>query len=142
MNSILVKDYMVTAVPAIHPETTISEAIKLLDEFRLIGCAVVNEKKEMVGFISEQDCIRKLLDSSYYCQSIPRVCDVMRSDVLVRHPEDSIVDLASLMMEGKPKVYPVVTNRQLVGVISRRDVLRALDDKREECSSLGAANTG
>ena len=133
MNRILVKDYMKEAVPSVRPDTTVSELINSLREYRLIGSPVVDENQKIVGFVSEQDCIKKMLDSSYYCQTAPTVAEVMRTDVLMVEPDDSIIEIASKMMEGKPKIYPVVVNRKLVGIISRTELLKALDENREDC---------
>jgi CBS domain-containing protein len=57
----------------------------------------------------------------------------MRSDVLTVSPEDSIIELAEVMSGQKPKIYPVVNNGQLVGVITRRDVLTAISTQIGAC---------
>ena len=107
-----------------------------LDQFitsQHIGGPVVNEQREVIGFISEQDLIKSLLGVSYHCQDTHNVDDCMRPDVLTVSPEDSIIELAEIMSGQKPKIYPVVNNGLLVGVITRRDVLTAISTQIGAC---------
>ncbi len=107
-----------------------------LDQFitsQHIGGPVVNEQKEVIGFISEQDLIKSLLGVSYHCQDTHVVSDVMRKEVLTVTPEDTIIDLAQNMTENKPKIYPVVENGKLVGIITRRNVLQAISESIGHC---------
>lgn len=57
----------------------------------------------------------------------------MHKEVLSVAPETSIIELAAMMKVGKPKMYPVVSDGKLVGVITRRDVLRALSKTLTNC---------
>jgi CBS domain-containing protein len=57
----------------------------------------------------------------------------MYREVLSVAPHTSIIELADMMKVGKPKMYPVIDNGRLVGVITRRDVLRAIGKTIEEC---------
>ena len=58
----------------------------------------------------------------------------MRSDVLTVRVEDGIIELAQQMLDVKPKVYPVIDEEGLfVGIISRRDVLKAMDKQQQAC---------
>ncbi|OTW27676.1 hypothetical protein BA746_28510, partial [Vibrio parahaemolyticus] len=91
-----------------------------------------NEK--VVGFLSEQDLLDKLVKASYHCQDTHTVQECMHEDVLSVSPEMSVIELADMMKVGKPKMYPVVDDRgKLVGIITRRDVLRAIGMTLNEC---------
>ena len=95
-----------------------------------LGGPVIDKHHKVVGFLSEQDCLARMLLSSYHDQVSAHVGDVMRSEVLTVKPNTSIIDLAQQMLGAKPKIYPVVDdNGVLVGVISRTDVLRAIDQE-------------
>ena len=60
-----------------------------------------------------------------------RVSDVMRTEVLTVKEYDGIIDLAQTMLKAKPKLYPVVDdNGHLLGIITRSDVLGAIDKER------------
>ncbi|MBU2706843.1 CBS domain-containing protein [Zooshikella marina] len=99
----------------------------------LSGLPVINEDKEVIGFVSEQDCIKQVLQSSYFCDQNAIVNDVMRTDVLTVSPKEDIINLAQQMIAHKPKVYPVVENNKLVGLITRTDILRALAENITHC---------
>ena len=87
----------------------------------------------MIGFLSEQDLLEKLVKVSYFCQDTHIVGDCMYQEVLSASPELSIIELADMMQVGKPKAYPVIDNRKLVGIITRTDVLRAIGKNLDEC---------
>jgi predicted transcriptional regulator len=79
-----------------------------------------------MGWVSEQDCIAVMLKEAYHCEQVAQVRDVMRKEVLAVGPDTSILDLAEMMMGQKPKIYPVVEEGRLLGVISRHDVMQAI----------------
>lgn len=116
-----------------HPVTfdlamTLEAAVDRLVKSGKIGGPVVNAQQQVIGFLSEQDCLAKMLIDSYHDQMSANVSDVMRSEVITVSAETSIIELAQLMLKPKPKLYPVVDeNQRLVGVISRSDVLKAID---------------
>jgi CBS domain-containing protein len=87
-----------------------------------------------VGFVSEQDCLRKLLVSSYHCEGSLIVDEFMHAPPLTVAETDSVVNVAELMVTQKPKIYPVVdAQNRLVGMLSRHQVLKALKDTRRAC---------
>ncbi len=116
-----------------HPVTfdlamTLEAAVDRLVKSGKIGGPVVNAQQQVIGFLSEQDCLAKMLIDSYHDQMSANVSDVMRSEVITVSAETSIIELAQLMLKPKPKLYPVVDeNQRLMGVISRSDVLKAID---------------
>lgn len=116
-----------------HPVTfdlamTLEAAVDRLVKSGKIGGPVVNAQQQVIGFLSEQDCLAKMLIDSYHDQMSANVSDVMRSEVITVSAETSIIELAQLMLKPKPKLYPVVDENQcLMGVISRSDVLKAID---------------
>ncbi|AJR09253.1 CBS domain-containing protein [Photobacterium gaetbulicola] len=133
MESLKVKDYMNVRPVTFEPKMSLSKALDKLLSSKQIGGPVVNETHHVVGFLSEQDMIHKLLKVGYYCQDTHTVEECMRPDVLTVSPEDSIIELADIMAGQKPKIYPVVDNGRLVGVITRRDVLTAISNQIVDC---------
>ena len=121
-----VADCMTPARVAIQDTATVTEAVQILLKNRLLGSAVVNQAGELVGYVSEQDCLKHLLTDSYYREDSAHVADVMRRDVLTVNSDMSIVDLAQIMTGDKPKKYPVVERRKLIGEITRTEVVQAL----------------
>lgn len=110
------------------------EVVELFTKHQVIGIPVIDEQHHVVGFISEQDCIHSLLATSYFCEGNPLVEDVMSRAPLCVGPRDSVIDLARTMGRDKPKVYPVVEDGKLVGLITRNDVLGALRQEALRCS--------
>ncbi|MGM0783528.1 MAG: CBS domain-containing protein [Pseudomonadota bacterium] len=103
--------------------TTLAEGLAL---HRLPGVPVVDSHDHLIGFISEQDVLGKVLESAYLNDEPPLVNELMRHEVLSVTPTKSITDLAQEMLGPKPKVYPVTEQKRLVGIVTRRDVLSAL----------------
>ena len=133
MHSILVKNYMQRQVPALTTTTNTNQAVAALLKGGYTGLPVVDDQKKLVGFVSEQDCMKEMLHGTFFCESPPAVTSIMQKEVLAVTPDTSILELAEIMLAHKPKNYPVVSNDKLVGQITRRDVLRGLIDHDEDC---------
>ncbi|MQX52438.1 CBS domain-containing protein [Alcanivorax sediminis] len=134
-------DLTVSALMGKHPSaialgTELTQVVEQLLQNKASGLPVVDEHHRVVGFVSEQDCLRKLLISSYHCEGSLIVDEFMHDQPLTVGEEDSLVDVAELMVTQKPKVYPVVDDQnRLVGMLSRHQVLRALKDTRRACDA-------
>ncbi|EAR10508.1 CBS domain-containing protein [Reinekea blandensis] len=126
VQALTVADCMVPARLTVTPDTTIPQAVEKMLNAKLIGAPVVDENQRVVGYISEQDCLRYMISDSYYDDQRELVRDVMKHEVLFAEPSMSIVDMAQLMCGNKPKKYPVCENGRLIGVINRTHVITAL----------------
>lgn len=133
MNSLKVKDYMTLQAVTFTVDMSLSAALNKVMKNVVMGGPVINEKEEVIGFLSEQDLLDKLVKASYHCQDSYTVGECMHSDVLSVSSDMSIIELADMMKVGKPKMYPVVDNKKLVGVITRRDVLKAIGQSLNDC---------
>ena len=132
MKSLKVSDYMQLRPIKLTADMPVATAVDRLLKSGHIGAPVVDDSDTLIGWISEQDCLASLLESSYYCEEVAIVEDLMRSDVLTVRVEDGIIELAQQMLDVKPKVYPVIDEEGLlVGIISRRDVLKAMDKQQQ-----------
>ena len=133
MRSILVKDFMDRNPHAINQNTPVRSAVVMLVKEQISGAPVVDEDNNLVGFISEQDCIQEVLNDAFYCEESPSVLAVMSKTVITVSPETSIVEIAEAMGKRPPKNYPVEENGKLIGLISRRLILKALIESNEDC---------
>lgn len=133
MESLKVRDYMTLQAVTFKPEMSLSAALDKVMSSAHLGGPVINEQEQVIGFLSEQDLLDKLVKVSYFCQDTHIVSDCMHPEVLSVSPETSIIELADMMKVGKPKVYPVLDNGKLVGIITRRDVLRAIGKSINDC---------
>ena len=141
MNSLKVSDYMQLRPIKLTADMPVATAVDRLLKSGHIGAPVVDDSDTLIGWISEQDCLASLLESSYYCEEVAIVEDLMRSDVLTVRVEDGIIELAQQMLDVKPKVYPVIDEEGLlVGIISRRDVIKAMDKQQQACYKNAANN--
>jgi CBS domain-containing protein len=121
-----VQDYMTANLVTLRPDMDIIEAMRLLVEWRISGAPVVDLQGNLVGVLSEQDCLRLALEAGYHEQWGGRVSETMSPEVRTVDAETSILDVARLFLEGHYRRFPVVKDGRLVGQLSRRDVLRAL----------------
>lgn len=126
----LVRDYMKSLTTFFMPNTSIEEVAKTLVQKGVIGAPVLDEQHKMVGFITEQDCIRQLLNDAYYAEAHQVAADIMRTDTIFVPPDMDVLELAQSMLSRRPKLYPVCDNGKVVGIITRSDVLRALSKVR------------
>ena len=127
--SVLIKDYMATNLTTFTPGMEISEAIKYLNTHKISGAPVVDERGSLVGILSEKDCLQVALQSTYYEDWVGGdVSEYMTANVETVADTASIVDIAEKFLKSSFKRYPVVNeDGDLVGQVSRSDVLRALD---------------
>lgn len=131
--SMLVRDVMTSPSPFVKQGCDLGEVVKTLLKHGVFGLPVINEQHELVGFVSEQDCIHSVLVSSYHCEGAPVVDDVMSREVLAVEADSSIIDLAQKMGKNKPKSYPVADDGKLIGLITRSAILESLWANRTTC---------
>lgn len=132
---IVVKDYMSKSTLQFSAGTPVTVAIEKLVTFRIGGAPVTDAAGAVIGFVSEHDCISKLLQSSYYCDPDAVVDDVMSRQLESVSPNDNIVDLAGKMLTSRRQVFPVIEHGKLIGVITRSMVLVALKENLADCKS-------
>lgn len=133
MDSLKVRDYMTVKAVTFKPDMSLTAALDRVINSNHLGGPVIDDKEHVIGFLSEQDLLEKLINVSYYCQDTHIVSDCMHKEVLSVSPEMSIIELAEMMKVGKPKVYPVIDEGKLVGIITRRDVLQAIGKNLTAC---------
>lgn len=132
---VYVRDYMHPATYSFNLDTSVEEVVKTLTKNHIVGAPVVDADGKLVGFITEKNCIKQMLNNTYYCDSHEVAADIMRETPLSVGPDEDILNLAEQMAGKAPKIYPVVENDKLIGIIRRADVLKALSlAKKDMCS--------
>ena len=124
--SMLVKDHMATEVVALEPDMEILRAAQVLISRDISGAPVLDPHGRLVGLLTERDFMRVALHAAYHGEPGGLVKDFMTDDPITVSPEDTILDLAQRFISAKFRRYPVLDGGRLVGVISRRDVMRAI----------------
>lgn len=132
-SSMLVRDVMTSPSPLVQQGCDLGEVVQTLLKHGIFGLPVINDNNELVGFVSEQDCIHSVLVSSYHCEGSPIVDDVMSREVLAVEADSSIIDLAQKMGKNKPKSYPVTEDGKLIGLVTRSAILESLWANRASC---------
>ena len=128
LKSIAVKDYMTATLVTFAPDMDVQAAIQKLVKNQIAGAPVVDNQGTLIGMLSEKDCLKVALDSSYNECPAGKVSEYMSHSVATVHAETSIVEVAKLFLREPYKRYPVLEENRLVGQISRHDVLRALQE--------------
>jgi CBS domain-containing protein len=128
--TVKVRDYMATELVTLRPETELLRAVHLLLTHDIAAAPVVDEAGTLVGILTERDCISVVLSAGYHSEFGGRVSDFMSREVKTIEADDSIVDAAKLFYGQEFHRYPVLDDDRLVGLLSRRDVLRALEELR------------
>ena len=121
-----VKDYMSRTLVTFKPDTSVLDAVHTLVEHRIAGAPVVDDMGNLIGMLSELDCLKVVLQAGYHGDYGGPVSDFMTADVQTVNAEMSIIDLAQKFLDSRLRRFPVTDQNRLVGQISRRDVLRAL----------------
>lgn len=137
MKSIRVKDYMRSASVCFRAEMPVELAVQRMLDSDLFGVPVVDDTHHLIGYVSEQEVLAKELEGAYLSEPGSRIGDLMRTDVLTVEPDTSIIELAQMIAQGnKPKIYPVVDEfDRVVGIITRREVLKAISQQPMQFSS-------
>jgi len=126
--SMLVKDYMSKRVVTLLPEMEILRAAHVLIRHDISGAPVLDKHATLVGILTERDCMRVAVQADYHGVPGGLVSDHMSVNPQFVDPGESILKLAQLFLDGRFHRYPVLDNGHLIGIISRRDVMRAMGE--------------
>jgi len=124
--SALVKNYMTGKLVTFHPDSDVLDAIHVLVQQGISGAPVTDNRGNLVGMLSELDCMKVALHAGYHGEWGGPVSDYMTKDTETVDADMSIIDLAQRFLDTTFRRFPVMKDHRLVGQISRRDVLRAL----------------
>jgi CBS domain-containing protein len=104
----------------------ILDASHLFLKHNISGAPVVDENGELVGILTVRDCFKCTLNACYYSEFGGKVSDFMTTNVETVNPDTSIPDIAELFLKARYRRFPVMEQGRLIGLISRKDVLRGL----------------
>ncbi|MCH3883555.1 CBS domain-containing protein [Tenacibaculum aquimarinum] len=125
---ILVGDYMTKKLITFKADDSLDHVINLLITNKISGGPVVNDKNELIGIISETDCIKHISESKYYNMPTDNnntVGNNMVTDVDTIDKNMNIFDAAFKFLSSRRRRFPVVENGKLIGQLSQKDVLKA-----------------
>ena len=113
----------------VDPETSVLNTVKRLNEKR-IGALLVMDGDHLEGIFSERDLVRLMAEKGVACLH-QRVGDVMTSQVYVVKPATSVDDCMALMTEKGIRHLPVMEGKEVMGIVSNRDVVLEAISHRE-----------
>ena len=128
--SVEVSQYMQHKPITVMADMNIYDASRKILENKVSGVVVIDANNNLVGMLSELDCLRALV-TSVYNGADPGgalVKDIMTLDVEVNHPTDDIVTVAASMLDHKHRRRPIVVDGKLVGQLTCRQILGAIKD--------------
>jgi CBS domain-containing protein len=125
---VTVEDYMTRQLVTFRPEQTMDQVLDILLKKKISGGPVIDENNNLVGIISEGDCLKQVVKGKY--NNVPTlsgyVRDYMATDVKSVSPDLNIFELAQMFLNLRLRRFPVMKNGQLIGQISQKDVMRAM----------------
>ena len=129
-----VKDFMTRTLITFNPEQPLNEVTQTLISKGISGGPVVDKHGKLVGMISEGDCLKQVVRGKYNNSPvmIGVVKDYMTEDPITISPIHNVFEVAKLFLELRLRRFPVLENGKLVGQISQRDVIKAIQDLKNE----------
>ena len=125
--TLLVEDIMSRNLIVFNPNETIHEVMSKFIKYRISGGPVVNEKGDLIGVISEADCMKEVSESRYFNLPIldKSVSKFMTTKVDTIEASKTIFEAASYFFKTSRRRFPVLDKEKLVGQISRKDIVIA-----------------
>lgn len=147
------KDIMTKDVVTVTPATTLQELSDILVRNQISGVPVLDDAGALHGIVTENDLINQnrrlhiptvvsFLDAAIYLESskkfeqeVKRVTATTVGEIcatrVVTIPGDmTLTDIATLMAEKKVHLLPVVKDGKVVGIVGKRDIVRAIAQQR------------
>lgn len=119
------KNIMTKGVVTINPETTIKESVNKLIEHEISGFPVVDENKNIVGVVTEKDLI---VAYDFLRNTQEPVKDFMSTEIISIDEEMPIEKISRLLVSKNIRRVPVLKDKKVLGIVSRRDVLKCILD--------------
>lgn len=121
-----VRDYMAKQLVVLSPDEDVMRAMRTMIDARISGAPVVDAHGNLVGLLTQRDCLHVAYQSAYYGEVAGKVEQYMSAPVETVPAGLPLVEVIERFYRSSRRRFPVVEGNQLVGQISRRDVLRAV----------------
>jgi CBS domain-containing protein len=129
-------EIMSTPVVTVTPDTTIQQAVVLLEKGRISGLPVVDQDDHLLGMLTEFDLLRAIRNLAL--QGL--VGDFMSTDIVTVDESASLTYLTDLMLEKRIRRVPVLSEGRVVGVVSRRDLVFVGNVRQQLLADLPVAS--
>ena len=122
-----VEKYMATDLITFSLEQDIQDVINTMIENEISGAPVLDADENLVGIITEKDCLKAIIDVAYHNQPLSKskVKDYMTKNPQTVSVENDVLDVTNAFLKTHFRRFPVVDKGKLIGQVSRRDILKA-----------------
>jgi len=128
LQSVGLRDYMITNPIKVKDDDNLLSTMKIIIDNKVSGVCVIDENQTLIGMLSEMDCLAAILKSTYNNVGVGLVSEYMTKDnIIVAHPSEDILNVAQDMLLKKHRRRPVVEDGKLVGQVSCRQLLAAVN---------------
>lgn len=127
LRDITVREFMTASLVTFNPNTDIFAAIKQLVGRGVSGAPVLDQFGNIIGMLSERDCMKVALNAAYHDELGGIVSDFMTRNAVTVEVDASILEVAEIFFTNPFKRLPVIHEQRVVGQVSRSDVLKAID---------------
>ena len=131
MKTYRVRDFMADHYACVKPTQSLTAAVKILLEYHQSAAPVVDDEQQLVGLLSEADCMRSTLVEGYYQEGVALVQDQMTTSPESVSPDAELSAVSDAFLANNRRMMPVVEAGTLVGIVSRQDILKTLLDGLE-----------
>ena len=124
------RDIMQRSLITLSPDDSFFDAIRTFMKHRISGAPVIDSAGRLVGICSERDCLEVLANGEYWRDDPGErgtVGSMMRTRFESVPPHTDIYALAQRFVSHNVRRLPVIENGELIGQLSRRDVLHAME---------------
>lgn len=121
-----VGDYMTPRVITVAPEMEVLAAMQRLLDAHISGAPVLDARGNLVGMLTQRDCLDVATHAVYHGEPAGRVADYMSAPVTTLSVDTSLLDGIEAFRHSRFRRFPVVDGSRLVGLLSRRDLIRAI----------------
>ncbi len=114
---------------SVNPDDTIFDSLKVMAD-KEVGALLVMDGDKLVGIVTERDYARKVILEGKSSQS-SSVSEIMTGQVLCVNPQQTIDECMALMTDKRARHLPVVDNKQVVGIVSIGDLVKATINEQQ-----------
>ena len=118
------RDIMTSTVITAKEDMLVTDVIKLLLRWHISGLPIVDDDDRLVGIITEHDVVNFALSGH---AADTTAAEVMTKNVVTYSPETLVVEIINYFAAHRIRRVPVVDGGNVVGIISRRDIVRYMD---------------
>jgi len=146
------RDVMVSPVITVKPSSSVRDVAKIFLDRRISAVPVVDEQGKLVGIVSESDLMHRAeagterkrswwlqgftgdetLAAEYVKAHARKVADIMTRQVIFAAPDMPLYEIANMLESNSIKLVPIVKDGQVVGIVSRANLIQAVASARQE----------